>query len=81
MQTAVGESLHQREFFVDSSSRALLCTFLAPGLRRLFFLAYFCPSPLQMHVKKAVGGFEKKNCVSTGMRKPGNTYVSPTSMI
>ena len=26
-------------------------------------------------------GFGKKSCVSTGVRKPGNTYASPTAMI
>ena len=30
---------------------------------------------------KVVGGFGKKSCVSTGVRKPGNTYASPTAMI
>ena len=52
-----------------------------PLLRRLFFPAYFRLSPLQKHVRKVVGGFGKKSCVSTGVRKPGNTYVSPTAMI
>ena len=28
-------------------------------------------SPLQKHVRKVVGGFGKKSCVSTGVRKPG----------
>ena len=31
--------------------------------------------------RKVVGGFGKKNRVSTGVRKPGNTYMSPTTMI
>ena len=31
-----------------------------PRLRRLFFLAYFRLSPLQKHVRKVVGGFERK---------------------
>ena len=52
-----------------------------PWLRRLFFLVYFCLSPLQKHVRKVVGGLGKKSCVSIGVRKPGNTYVSPTAMI
>ena len=52
-----------------------------PQLRRLFFPAYFCLSPLQKHVRKVAGGFGKESCVSTGVRKPGNTYVSPTAMI
>ena len=50
-----------------------------PRLRRLFFLAYFRLSPL--HMRKVVGGFGKKSCVSTGVRKPGNTYAWPTAMI
>ena len=37
--------------------------------------------PLQKHVRKVVCGFGKKSCVSTGVRKPGNTYASPTAMI
>ena len=52
-----------------------------PRLRRLFFPAYFRLSPLQKHVRKEVCGFGKKSCVSTGVRKPGNTYASPTAMI
>ena len=32
-------------------------------------------------VRKVVGGFGKKSCVRTGVRKPGNTCVSPTAMI
>ena len=47
-----------------------------PQLRRLFFQVYFCLAPLQKHVRKVVGGFGKKSCVSTGVRKPGNTYAS-----
>ena len=50
-------------------------------MKRLFFLAYFCLSPLQKHVRKVVGGFEKKSCVSTGVRKPGNACASQTAMI
>ena len=38
-------------------------------------------SPLQKHVGKVVSGFGKKSCVSTGVRKPGNTYASPTAVI
>ena len=51
-----------------------------PWLRRLFFPTYFRPSPLQKHVRKVVGGFGKKSCVSTGVRKPENTYASPTAI-
>ena len=54
---------------------------IAPRLRQLFFRAYFGPAPLQKHVRKVVGGFGKKSCVSTGVRKLGNTYASPTAMI
>ena len=46
-----------------------------------FFPAYFRLSPLQKHVRKVVGGFGKKSCISTSVRKPGNTYASPTAMI
>ena len=42
---------------------------------------YFRLSPLQKHVRKVVGGFGKKSCVSTGVRKPGNTYASLTTML
>ena len=52
-----------------------------PRLRRLFFPACFHLSPLQKHVRKVVGGFGKISCVSTGVRKPGNTCASPTAMI
>ena len=52
-----------------------------PRLRRLFFPAYFRLSPLQKHVIIVVGGFGKKSSVSTGVRKPVNTYASPTAMI
>ena len=52
-----------------------------PRLRQLFFLAYFHLSPLQKHVRKEVGGFGRKSGVSTGVRKSGNTYASPTAMI
>ena len=33
------------------------------------------------HVRKVVFGFGKKSCVSTGVRKPRNTYASSTAMI
>ena len=52
-----------------------------PRLRRHFFPANFCLSPLQKPVRKVVGGFGKKSCVSTGVRNPGNTCASPTAMI
>ena len=35
-------------------------------------------SPLQKHGRKEVGGFGKKSCVSTGLRKPVNTCGLPT---
>ena len=35
----------------------------------------------QKHVRKVVGGFGKKSCVSTVVRKPDNTCASPTAMI
>ena len=58
-----------------SDSRPGGCEF-DPRLKRTFFLANFRISLLQKHVRKAVGGFGKKNCVSTGVRKPGNTCVT-----
>ena len=51
-----------------------------PRLRQTFFPAYFA-SHLCRNMRKIVGGFGKKSCVSTGVRKPGNTCVSPTAMI
>ena len=36
---------------------------------------------LHKHVGKVLGGFGIKSCVSTGVRKPGNTCASPTAMI
>ena len=55
-----------------SDSRPGGCEFDSQ-LRRLFFPAYFRFSPLQKHVRKVVGGFGKKCCFSTRVRKPGNT--------
>ena len=63
-----------------SDSRPGGCEF-DPRLWRTFFPAYFLLSPLQNHVGKVVGGFGKKRCVSTGVRKPGNTCASPTAII
>ena len=51
----------------------LTCEF-DPRLRRLFFPAYFCLSPLQKHERKVVSGIGKKSCLTTGVRKPGNAY-------
>ena len=44
------------------------------------FRRFFRLSPLQTHARKVVGGFGKK-CLSTGVRKPWNTYASLTAMI
>ena len=52
-----------------------------PRFSRTFFSVYFSLSPLQKHVRKVVGDFGYKSCVSTGVRKPGNTCASPTAMI
>ena len=52
-----------------------------PRSMRTSFPAYFRLSPPQKHVRKVVGGFGRKGCVSTGVRKPGNTCASPTAMI
>ena len=48
----------------------------SPKWVRIFFPAYFRLSPLQKHVRKVVGGFGKKSCVGTGVRKRGNTCVT-----
>ena len=47
------------------------------NLLRRIFAAHLCRSTWE----KVVGGFGKKSSVSTGVRKPGNTYASPTAMI
>ena len=52
-----------------------------PLLRRTFFLVYFFLLPLQEHARKVVGGFGKKNCVGSSVRKPGNTCDSLTAML
>ena len=44
--------------------------------RQTSFPAFFHLSPLQKHVRKVIGGFEKESCVSTGVRKPGNICVT-----
>ena len=44
-----------------------------PRLRQLFIPAYFRLSPLRKHVRKVVSGFGKRSCVSTGVRRPGNS--------
>ena len=62
-----------------SDSRPGGCEF-DPQLTRTCFLAYFRLSPLQKHVRKVAGGFGKKSCVTTSVRKPGNTCASPTAM-
>ena len=47
-----------------------------PRLRQLFFQAYFCLSPLQKHVRKVVGSFGKKSCVSTRVREPASMWLT-----
>ena len=37
-------------------------------------------SPLQKHLGTVVCGFGRKSCVSTGVRKPGNTCVTDHDM-
>ena len=44
------------------------------GLGKLSLYGIFSPLTLQKHVRKVVGGFGKKSCV-TGVRKPGNTSM------
>ena len=57
------------------------CIFSFTYLVRNLLLAYFHCTPLLKHVRKVVSGFGKKSCFITGVRKPGNTCVSPTAMI
>ena len=59
----------------------LVVVSLIPSWGKLSFGAYFRLSLLKKHVRKVVGCFEKKSCVSTGVRKRGNTCASPTAMI
>ena len=63
-----------------SNSWAGGCEF-DPWLRQTVFQMYFCLSPLQKHVRKVVGGFGEKSCVSSGVRKPGNTCATPAALI
>ena len=46
-----------------------------------FLSGVFSPVTSAEAFEKVVGGFGKKSCGSTGVRKPGNTYASPTAMI
>ena len=52
-----------------------------PNLRQTFFPAYFRLSLLLKHVRNVVCGFGKESCVSTGVRKSGNTCASSTVMV
>ena len=38
-------------------------------------------NPNKTNESSLLGGFRKKSCVSTGVRKPGNTCASLTTMI
>ena len=46
-----------------------------------FLFGVSSPLTSAKHVRKVVGGFGKKSCVSTGVREPENTCASPTAMI
>ena len=35
----------------------------------------------KLNLQKMSSPARKKSCVSTGVKKPGNTYASPTAMI
>ena len=50
-------------------------------LRLTFFPTYFRLSPLLKACEKSSRWLWKERSVSTGVRKTGNTYVSPTAMI
>ena len=59
----------------------LFSTFSISPVEANFLSRVFSPFTSQKHVRKVVGGFGKKSCVSTGVRKPGKTCASPTTMI
>ena len=72
-------------YFCHSISKSALHGWLSgfefdTQLRRTFFPTYFRLSPLLKHVREVVGGIGKK-LVITGVRKPGNTCVSSTTMM
>ena len=46
-----------------------------------FLSGVFSPLASAEACEKVVGGFGKKSCISTGVRKQGNTCASPTAMI
>ena len=56
------------------------CLEIAPSYSAFSWMktAYFHLSPLQKHVRKVVGGFGKKSCVSTAVKKPGSTCFTST---
>ena len=58
-----------------------ICLFKPKKKKKMLCKAITTSLNLQKHVGKVVGGFGKKSCVSTGVRKPGNTCASPTAMI
>ena len=61
--------------------RMLYCTLLLSRHISNKNVTCICYYTLQKHVRKVARGFGKKSCVSTGVRKSGNTYASPTAMI
>ena len=63
---------HTEVIVVLSSTNTTKSTFLK-FLSCFAFLSLSFSPPLQKHVKKVDSGFGKKSCVSTGVRKPGNT--------
>ena len=46
-----------------------------------YMCTYMSTHILNPFPNNIVGGFGKKSCVTIGVRKPGNTYASPTTMI
>ena len=50
-------------------------------VEKTFLSSMFSPLTSAEACEKVVGGFRKKSCVSTGVRKPGNTCASQTTMI
>ena len=57
------------------------CLWVRSLVEVTFISGVFSPLTFQKPVRKVVGGFGKKSCVSTSVRKPANIYAPPTTMI
>ena len=66
---------------VSVSDSLPACSEFETLLRQNFFPFHFRLLSQLKHVRKVASGFGNKSCVSTRVRKPGNTCASPTAMI